>query len=298
MATERNFIKQNVNRMLLREYIKTKIERAGFGGIEVKRTPMGTKIKLICERPGMIIGKKGRTIKELTETLRTKFNIENPQIEVEDVDSPNLNPNIMAYKLANAIKKGWHFRRAGHSTLRRIMDAGAKGAQVVIAGKLTGQRHRTEKFKQGHIKFCGETKEIWMSEGRAIVKKKLGVIGIKVQIMNPKAKLPDEVTIMDKEEWEAKKLEMAQEEEEESPEAVKEFLKSIKETSKSKKKKTSKRKEKTSSQKEKKKEPEKEGEGKEKEDVTEESTSEENKSSPLKEEEKKEIEPQKENEEK
>jgi len=242
MVTERNFIKQNVKRMLLREFIKGSIERAGFGGIEVKRNPMGTKIKLTCERPGMIIGKKGKTIKELTETLQTKFEIENPQVEVEDVKSPNLNPHIMAYKLANAIEKGWHFRRAGHSTLRRIMEAGARGAQIVIAGKLTGQRHRTEKFKQGHIKFCGDTKDKWMKEGRAIVKKKLGLIGIKVQIMDSNARLPDEVKIMDREQWEIKKVELQREKEEakakeeESTEAVKEFLKNIKEASKTKKK--------------------------------------------------------------
>jgi len=251
MVTERNFIKQNVKRMLLREYIKGSIERAGFGGIDVKRHPMGTKIKLICERPGMIIGKKGKTIKELTETLQTRFEIENPQIEVEDVKSPNLNPHIMAHKLANAIERGWHFRRAGHSTLRRIMESGARGAQIVIAGKLTGQRHRTEKFKQGHIKFCGDTKDKWMKEGRAIVKKKLGLIGIKVQIMAPNAKLPDEVEILKREQWEIKKLELQKEKEvekekeEEAAEAVKEFLKNIKEASKTKtrtKKKTIKKK--------------------------------------------------------
>jgi len=237
--------------MLLREYIKGSIERAGFGGIDVKRHPMGTKIKLICERPGMIIGKKGKTIKELTETLQTRFEIENPQIEVEDVKSPNLNPHIMAHKLANAIERGWHFRRAGHSTLRRIMESGARGAQIVIAGKLTGQRHRTEKFKQGHIKFCGDTKDKWMKEGRAIVKKKLGLIGIKVQIMAPNAKLPDEVEILKREQWEIKKLELQKEKEvekekeEEAAEAVKEFLKNIKEASKTKtrtKKKTIKKK--------------------------------------------------------
>ena len=242
MVTERNFIKQNVKRMLLREYIKGSIERAGFGGIDVKRHPMGTKIKLTCERPGMIIGKKGKTIKELTETLQTRFEIENPQIEVEDVKSPNLNPHIMAHKLANAIERGWHFRRAGHSTLRRIMESGARGAQIIIAGKLTGQRHRTEKFKQGHIKFCGDTKDKWMKEGRAIVKKKLGLVGIKVQIMAPNAKLPDEVEILDREKWEIKKLELQKEKEiekekeEEAAKAVKEFLKNIKEASKTKKK--------------------------------------------------------------
>jgi small subunit ribosomal protein S3 len=101
----------------------------------------------------------------------------------------------MAEKLANALERGWHFRRAGHSTVRRIMENGARGCQVIISGKLTGQRHRTEKFKDGHIKYCGQAKLNFMHQGFAAAKLKPGVIGVTVQIMDPNAKLPDEITI-------------------------------------------------------------------------------------------------------
>jgi len=101
----------------------------------------------------------------------------------------------MAEKLANALERGWHFRRAGHSTVRRIMENGARGCQVIISGKLTGQRHRTEKFKDGHIKYCGQAKLNFMRQGFAAAKLKPGVIGVTVQIMDPNAKLPDEITI-------------------------------------------------------------------------------------------------------
>src|SRR5437773_1641574 len=114
---------------------------------------------------------------------------------VQEVASPALNAQIMAEKLANALERGWHFRRAGHSTVRRIMEAGAKGCLVVIAGKLTGQRHRTEKFKAGHIKYCGEPRNLWMDLGFASAKLKPGVIGVTVEIMDPRAKLPDEIEI-------------------------------------------------------------------------------------------------------
>jgi len=102
----------------------------------------------------------------------------------------------MAEKLANALERGWHFRRAGHSTVRRIMDSGARGCQVIIAGKLTGARHRTEKFKEGHIKYCGEAKLNFMHQGFAIAKLKPGVTGVTVQIMDPNARLPDEIDII------------------------------------------------------------------------------------------------------
>jgi small subunit ribosomal protein S3 len=100
------------------------------------------------------LGKSGAKIKELTDTIRTKYDVDNPQIEIQEAgSSASLNAQIMAEKLAEALERGWHFRRAGHSTVRRIMDAGAKGCQVIIAGKLTGARHRTEKFVEGHIKI-------------------------------------------------------------------------------------------------------------------------------------------------
>jgi small subunit ribosomal protein S3 len=156
---------------------------------------MGTRVTLITERPGLVIGRRGEAIKSLTRAIEEDFNFNNPQIEVQEVENPNLNAQIMSEKLANALERGWHFRRAGHSTVRRIMESGARGCQVIISGKLTGQRHRTEKFKDGHIKYCGQAKLDWMAQGFATAKMKPGVIGITVQIMHPNAKLPDEIEI-------------------------------------------------------------------------------------------------------
>lgn len=116
-------------------------------------------------------------------------------MEVQEVENPNLNAQIMAEKLAFALERGWHFRRAGHSTIRRVMDNGARGCHIIIAGKLTGQRHRTEKFKEGYIKFCGEPKLKDVDKGYAVAKLKPGVIGVTVEIMRPTAKLPDEIDV-------------------------------------------------------------------------------------------------------
>jgi small subunit ribosomal protein S3 len=196
MTGERNFIRENTNRILIKEFLIKKIEGAGFGGMNIQRTPMGTRINILVERPGMVIGKGGSKIKELTEAIKENFNVENPQIEIEEAGAKaSLNAQIMAEKLAEALERGWHFRRAGHSTVRRIMDAGAKGCQIIIAGKLTGARHRTEKFTQGHVKYCGETAKEVMDIGYAVAKLKAGVLGVKVRIMKPHTKLPDEITI-------------------------------------------------------------------------------------------------------
>jgi len=196
MTSERNFIRENTNRILIKEFLIKKIEGAGFGGMNIQRTPMGTRINILVERPGMVIGKGGSKIKELTEAIKDNFNVENPQIEIEEAGGKaSLNAQIMAEKLAEALQRGWHFRRAGHSTIRRIMDAGAKGCQITIAGKLTGARHRTEKFTQGHVKYCGETAKQVMDIGYAVAKLKAGVLGVKIRIMRPDAVLPDEISI-------------------------------------------------------------------------------------------------------
>src|SRR5256714_8180436 len=190
---DKRIIVENVRRVLLKEYLMKETRRAGFGGLDIQRTPMGTRVTLLAERPGLVIGRKGGAIKSLTEAVDRQFKFDNPQIEVQEVGAPALNAQIMAEKLSNALERGWHFRRAGHSSVRRIMEAGAKGCLVVIAGKLTGQRHRTEKFKAGHIKYCGEPRNLWMDRGFAVAKLKPGVIGVTVGIMEPRAKLPGEV---------------------------------------------------------------------------------------------------------
>ena len=196
MASERKFVAENVRRVLLKEYLMKEVSRAGFGGLEVQRTPMGTRIILATERPGLVIGRRGQTIKNLTTVIEERFGFENPQIEVNEVGDVSLNAQIMAEKLAFSLERGWHFRRAGHSSVRRIMDSGAKGCYIIIAGKLTGQRHRTEKFKDGNIKFCGEPKANFMDQGYAVAKLKMGVIGVTVQIMEPNAKLPADTTVL------------------------------------------------------------------------------------------------------
>ncbi len=192
---DKRIIVENMRRVLLKEYLMKETRRAGFGGLDIQRTPMGTRVTLLAERPGLVIGRKGGAIKGLTEAVERQFKFDNPQIEVQEVQNPSLNAQIMAEKLGNALERGWHFRRAGHSTVRRVMEAGAKGCLVIIAGKLTGQRHRTEKFKAGHIKYCGEPRNLWMDKGFAIAKLKPGVIGVTVEIMSPNAKLPDEIEI-------------------------------------------------------------------------------------------------------
>jgi len=199
VRTDKKIIQENMKRMLLKEYIMENTRRAGFGGVNIQRTVTCTRITLEVERPGLVIGRKGGAIKRMGSVIESKFGQENPVIEVEEVKNPALNPYIMAEKLAQALERGWHFRRAGHATVRSIMAAGARGCQVIIAGKLTGERHRTEKFTKGTIKYCGDTAQRLMRVGYVTAKLKPGIIGVTVKIMPPDAKLPDDISFKEEE---------------------------------------------------------------------------------------------------
>ena len=195
----RHFVDRNVERQLVREYLQKETERAGFGGLHFERAfdnqSICTKVTLKAERVGMVIGRRGKIINELQRRIKTDFNLENPKLQVEEIDNPALNAQVMASKLASALERGWYFRRAGHSSVLNVMEAGAKGCLVIIAGKLTGARHRTEKFTKGHIKYCGETAIQHMDIGQATAVVKLGTIGCTVALMKPGTKLPHEVDI-------------------------------------------------------------------------------------------------------
>src|SRR2546427_8776044 len=124
---DKRIIVENVRRVLLKEYLMNETRRAGFGGLDIQRTPMGTRVTLLAERPGLVIGRKGGAIKALTEAVEQKFRVDNPPIEVQEDASPALNAEIMAEKPANALEPRGHFPRAGHPTVPRVMEAGAKG---------------------------------------------------------------------------------------------------------------------------------------------------------------------------
>jgi len=221
MTVAKEMLKERVRRVQVHDHVQNKTARAGFGGLSIQRTPLGTHVRISAERPGLVIGRKGSDIQRLTEELERKFGYENLQVEAGEVNNFALNPLIMAAKVANALERGWNYRRAGNSMLQRIMDSGARGCQITIAGKLTGLRHRTEKFLSGHIKFCGETALELMDVGIAQAKLKPGTIGVKVAIMKPDARLPDEIEVV-KPEIPATEEVKEEEGEEETEEAKKE----------------------------------------------------------------------------
>ena len=192
MSVEKKFVAEGISKALVNEYLAEELERAGYGGMVMNRTPMGTQITVYAEKPGMVIGKGGKLIRKITRDLDRKFHLDNPQIDVQDVGRGDLNGRVVANRLASSLERGWYFRKAGQSMMRRVMDAGALGCEIVISGKLTGPRSRTEKFIAGYIKHSGKPAVDLVDKGYSVAVKKLGVIGCQVRIIPPDVRLPDD----------------------------------------------------------------------------------------------------------
>jgi len=193
--TTRAIINRNVERLLVREFLMNNTKKAGFGGIDIRRTPAGTEVTVHAERPGMVIGRQGKIIHDLQRRLNAEFRLPNTKLKVEEIENSTLNAQVMAERIVQSLERGWYHRRASLSAAENIMKAGARGVIITIAGKLTGARHRTEKTIRGHVKYCGETAVQHMEKGHAVAVKKLGTIGVTVEIMRQGTKLPHEISI-------------------------------------------------------------------------------------------------------
>ncbi|MGD6806168.1 MAG: 30S ribosomal protein S3 [Candidatus Bathyarchaeia archaeon] len=197
MSIVKRFISESIKRTEIDEFLQKKLERAGYGGVNLSKTPLGTHVVIYAMRPGIVIGRGGETIKELAASLERNFKVTNPQISVSEIEVPEYNAHVVANRVTSALERGVHFRRAGFWALNQVMEAGALGAEIVISGKLTTERARFEKFRAGYFPRCGEPALRAMKTAEAHVQLKPGMIGVRVKIMPPDAYFPDKVQIME-----------------------------------------------------------------------------------------------------
>lgn len=223
MSIEEIFVEKSLNRARLEEFFEKELEPAGYGGADIRRTPMGTRVTLYVERPGVVIGRGGRNVRDLTDRLSEEFEMDNPQVEVSEIEVPEFNASIMANRVAFLLTRGMYFRRVGYTALREIMDAGARGAEILISGKLTGDFAREERFYDGYLKKAGDSASKLVSTGQSVADLPAGTVGVKVRVMPPDVQLPDEIEV------ETEKEELKEEPEE--SEAIEEDL--VKEESES-----------------------------------------------------------------
>ncbi|MDD5416357.1 MAG: 30S ribosomal protein S3 [Candidatus Aenigmarchaeota archaeon] len=183
MAQEKKFINESIRKMQVENYLAQEFNRAGYSHTEIQRTPMAMRITVYAHKPGMIIGRGGKNIDRITEALKEKFKFENPQLDIQEVQQPNLDAHIIANQIANSIERGLNYKRVANMTIQKVMNSGAIGIAIRIGGKIGGAMSRVEKFSEGYLKYSGDTAETLVDIAYTTANVKLGMIGIQVRIM-------------------------------------------------------------------------------------------------------------------
>jgi small subunit ribosomal protein S3 len=196
MAMERHFIQEGLIRSEIETFLRRELEGAGYSGINIQKTPLATRVVLYVEKPPLVIGKKGRRINKLTRFLKEKYGIDNPAIDVQTVENPNLDANIVARRIAQALEKGMNRRRVVYKAVRSAMGSGARGIEVIVAGKIIGKggRAKQEKYLQGYMRKVGDSAKL-VRTGSTQSFMKAGVIGITVKIVPPDIVFPDQIEL-------------------------------------------------------------------------------------------------------
>ena len=169
----------------LDDFLSQELMDAGYSSVDVIKTPVGTSLNIFVNKPGLVIGRRGSGIQNLTMTIEKRFKLPNPQISVTEVKVPELNAHIMASKLSQTISRGSPIRRAANWATRIIMSAGARGVEITVAGKMRSDRARCEKYKAGVVPKSGFTASQSVVSASVESLLNVGLVGIKVCIALP-----------------------------------------------------------------------------------------------------------------
>jgi len=185
LSVTKYFIKDVSRRLEIDEHLALELKRAGYSKVEVTKSPVGTRVVIYAAKPGMVIGRRGQSIRDLTKLLEEKFGIENPQLSVAAIEIPDQDPKVVASQVAMALQRGVHFRRSAYWAIQRVMESGALGVEITIRGKLTTERARYEKFRAGYLPRVGDPVLKSLRTAVADVQLKQGLFGINVRILPP-----------------------------------------------------------------------------------------------------------------
>ena len=192
----RKIVNQKIKEFQIQEFVKESLNQVGLSNTKLQMTPLGEKIIIAASRPGLIVGRKGQSIKKLTQTLKKKFGLENPQIEINEVEAPNLDANIVAERISNSLERfgSQRFKGVGHKCMEDVMNAGALGIEILISGKVPSSRAKRWRFYQGYLKKSGDIAIEGVRKAYTDAQLKTGTVGIQVRIMPPDLTLPDTIT--------------------------------------------------------------------------------------------------------
>ena len=193
---EKKFVQFKEEELGIKEYVKRVLGKGRISDVFIEYTPIGEKIIIATNRPGLVIGRRGEKINELTNTLKRRFKLDNPHIEIRDVVESNLDAQLVADSIAlNLERRGsLKFKLIAYRMLGDIMKANALGAEIVLSGKLPSDRARSWRFAQGYLKKTGEPAKV-VRRATAQSRTVQGVVGIKVSILPPDAHIHDKIVV-------------------------------------------------------------------------------------------------------
>jgi small subunit ribosomal protein S3 len=193
---ERNIVKFKKDEFAIKEYIKSILGKGKISKVRIEYTPIGEKVIVSTNKPGLVIGKRGEKIDELTEVLKTKFKLENPRIEIDEIKQAEFDAQVIADEIALGLERlgPLKFKVIAYRNLQRIMDAGALGVEIVLGGKLPSSRAKTWRFSQGYLKKIGDSAKV-VDRAKAVAHTRPGTVGVKVSILSPYAILKDKIII-------------------------------------------------------------------------------------------------------
>jgi small subunit ribosomal protein S3 len=193
---EKIFTKQAVNKVRLHQYLKKELERAGYTEVDIVKTPLVTRIVIHVSKPGLAIGKGGQNIRTLTETIAKEYGIENPQIEIKEITTPELDSKSVIDRMKSAIERGFAWRSVSFKTLEDVYRSGAQGVEIILSGKLAGKggRKKQVRFTKGYMKKVGDQVKL-VDEAKVTSYPKVGAIGLTVRIIRPGVFFPDKMNV-------------------------------------------------------------------------------------------------------
>ncbi|MFA5833736.1 MAG: 30S ribosomal protein S3 [Bacteroidota bacterium] len=177
---EKNFAGKLQEDMMVRNYLRNRLKKAGVSKILIERTPKNARITINTSRPGVVIGKSGKEIGQLEEELKKVTNKE-VKILISEVKRPELDAQLVAENIAAQLEGRIAFRRAMKQAITAAMRMGAEGIRVKCGGRLGGAEiARTEQYKEGRIPLHTLRADIDYAHAEAATI--YGKIGVKVWI--------------------------------------------------------------------------------------------------------------------
>lgn len=193
---ERKTVQFKKDEFKLREFIINYLGKGRVSRVKIEYAPVGEKIIIATNKPGLVIGRGGEKINKLTKIIKKRFKLENPHIEIDEIEVAEYDAQLMADEIALSLERfgPLRFKVIAYRSLQRIMNAGALGVEIRLSGKLPGSRARTWRFAQGYLKKTGDSAKV-VDRAQARAQTKPGTVGVKVSILSPDAELSDKIKI-------------------------------------------------------------------------------------------------------